>query len=260
MSFDLYQVDAFSERPFGGNPAAVCFCPAAPEAAWMQRVAAEMNLSETSFLVPRQDGHDLRWFTPTTEVDLCGHATLAAAHVLWETARLAASERAGFHTRSGVLTAERAGTWIALDFPATPPQAEAVELPGLACTPRWIGRSRFDVFVEVASAAEVRAARPDFAALRAVETRGVILTAAADALPYDFVSRFFSPATGIDEDPVTGSAFCALGPFWAERLGKADLLGYQASRRGGTARVVVDGERVKLYGQAVTVLRGTLLA
>jgi predicted PhzF superfamily epimerase YddE/YHI9 len=263
MGLSIIQVDAFTERPFAGNPAAVCVLPAAAEAAWMQAVAREMNLSETAFLVRRDDGYDLRWFTPTVEVDLCGHATLASAHVLWEDGHLPPDAPARFWTRSGLLTAERQGAWIELDFPAKP-QAPAEVPPGLAealgAVPRYVGRNAFDYVVESESEAGLRALTPDFAALRAIPVRGISVTSRADTAGYDFVSRFFAPASGIDEDPVTGSAHCCLGPLWAERLGRCELLAYQASARGGVVRVRVGDGRVYLGGQAVTVLRGELAA
>lgn len=264
MSLEIFQVDAFTDRPFGGNPAAVCLLPEPRDAEWMQQVAREMNLSETSFLHPAEEGGwRLRWFTPAVEVELCGHATLASAHVLWETGRLAPAEPARFHTLSGLLSAERRDGVIELDFPArSAAEAEAPE--GLAeavgVTPRFVGKSRYDYLVEVSSEEAVRAAVPDHARLRTLPVRGVILTAAAGPGPYDFVSRFFAPGAGVDEDPVTGSAHCTLGPFWAARLGKSSFLAWQASARGGAVRVRVDGERVKLGGQAVTVLQGRLLA
>lgn len=261
MALTIVQVDAFTDRPFAGNPAAVCVLPAPRAAPWMQAVAREMNLSETAFLVPRDDGYDLRWFTPAVEVDLCGHATLASAHVLWEDGHLAPGAQARFWTRSGLLTADQRGAWIELDFPATPP--EPTEAPpdllgALGVPARHVARSRFDYLVEVENEAVVRGLTPDCAVLRAVPTRGVIVTSAATTPGYDFVSRFFAPASGIDEDPVTGSAHCSLGPYWSARLGKAELVGYQASARGGVVRVRVAGDRVLLGGQAVTVLRATL--
>jgi PhzF family phenazine biosynthesis protein len=263
MSTPLFQVDAFTDRPFAGNPAAVCLLPGPRDAAWLQSVAAEMNLSETAFLHLGGEGFRLRWFTPTVEVDLCGHATLASAHVLWETGLLAPDEGARFFTRSGLLTAERREEWIELDFPAEP--AAAAEAPpglveALGVTPRCVGRNRMDYLVEAESEAVVRSLEPDLALLRTVSARGVIVTSrAAKRTVYDFVSRFFAPQSGIDEDPVTGSAHCCLGPYWSERLGKNDLVGYQASARGGVVRVRVGGERVILGGQAVTVLRGELV-
>jgi PhzF family phenazine biosynthesis protein len=260
-------VDAFSARPFGGNPAAICVLPPGrpAEPAWMQRVAAEMNLSETAFLVPRVDGSwDLRWFTPAVEVDLCGHATLASAHLLWEDGLLDAAEEARFHTRSGLLRAARqADGWIELDFPATPaataePPAGLAEALGAPAF-EWVGRSRFDYLVQLAAEQEVRSLRPDFARLRSLPVRGVIVTARSDSR-FDFVSRFFAPGSGVDEDPVTGSAHCALVPFWAERLGRSDLLACQVSARSGELRLRFRGERVGIGGQAITVWRGALCA
>jgi PhzF family phenazine biosynthesis protein len=266
MPLPLYQVDAFADRPFTGNPAAVCLLPEPAEAAFLQDVAREMNLAETAFLVRRgpapADGWDLRWFTPTVEVALCGHATLASAHVLWETGALPAVETARFHTLSGLLTAERRDDWIVLDFPAEPPEAvpepPAILLGALDAEPLWVGRNRFDYLVELSSAAAVRALSPDLRTLATLPVRGVIVTARAEETPFDFVSRFFAPAAGVDEDPVTGSAHCCLGPFWRDRLGKDTLLARQISARGGTVRVQVRGGRVDLGGQAVTVLRGEL--
>ncbi|HEV7786879.1 MAG TPA: PhzF family phenazine biosynthesis protein, partial [Thermoanaerobaculia bacterium] len=263
MSLDLYQVDAFADRAFAGNPAAVCLLPEPRDAEWMQSVAREMNLSETAFLHPQDGGWSLRWFTPAIEVELCGHATLASAHVLWQSGRLPAGETARFHTLSGVLTAEQQGDWIELDFPArTAPEAEPpaglVDL--LGATPVFVGKSRYDYLLELPSEAAVRAAAPDPRRLAALPVRGVIVTARAAAGPYDIVSRFFAPASGVDEDPVTGSAHCTLGPYWAQRLGKTELLAYQASARGGEVRVRVRGERVLLGGRAVTVVRGEVVA
>jgi PhzF family phenazine biosynthesis protein len=228
----------------------------------MQLVAREMNLAETAFLHRIDGGWNLRWFTPTVEVDLCGHATLAGAHVLWTCGHLPENETARFLSRSGWLTADRRGDWIELDFPATPPSQEAAPanlLEALGVSARFVGRTRFDCFVEVATAAEVRALSPDFSRLKSVKTRGVIVTSPSDSPAYDFVSRFFAPASGIDEDPVTGSAHCALAPYWAGKLGRRELTGWQASERGGLVRVVDDGDRTKLLGKAVTVLRGELL-
>jgi PhzF family phenazine biosynthesis protein len=256
------QVDAFTDRPFAGNPAAVCLLPSPRDSMWMQHVAQEMNLAETAFLVRRPDGFDLRWFTPALEVDLCGHATLASAHVLWEEGHLPASESARFHTRSGVLTASRHGEMIWLDFPATPsrPAEAPAELrSGLGSAILYVGRTPFDYLVELESEARVRSLAPDLGALARLGTRGVIVTARSDDPAYDFVSRFFAPGSGIAEDPVTGSAHCGLGPFWADRLGKKELVGYQASARGGAVRVRLEGDRAHLGGQAVTVLRGELL-
>jgi PhzF family phenazine biosynthesis protein len=266
MSLDLYTVDAFADRAFAGNPAAVCLLTEPRDAEWMQSVAREMNLSETAFLHPQDDqdgGWSLRWFTPAIEVELCGHATLASAHVLWQSGRLAAGEMARFHTLSGVLTAEQQGAWIELDFPArTAPEAEApaglADLFGAA--PVYVGKSKYDYLLELPSETAVRSAAPDPRKLAALPVRGVMITARAAAGPYDFVSRFFAPGSGVDEDPVTGSAHCTLGPYWAPRLGKSELLAYQTSVRGGVLRVRVVGDRVKLGGQAVTILAGRLLA
>lgn len=265
----LWQVDAFADRPFTGNPAAVCVLPgeAHPEAAWMQSVAREMNLSETAFLVRQGDAFALRWFTPGVEVALCGHATLGSAHALWEAGFLAQGEAARFDTQSGRLTCTRAGAErggrIEMDFPArmaeaaTPP-AELLPALGLG-EARFVGRNAYDYFVEVESEALVRGLKPDHTGLRKLPVRGVIVTAKADAGGFDFVSRFFAPGSGVDEDPVTGSAHCALAPYWSARLGRDELVGYQASARGGTVWTRVTGDRVVLGGHAVTVLRGELL-
>ena len=266
MTIPIYQADAFTEAPFRGNPAAVCILdepgPEPGLTAWMQDVAREMNLSETAFLCRQEDGFGLRWFTPAIEVDLCGHATLASAHILYETGLLAQDEQARFHTLSGLLTAERSGDEIVLDFPATPPHAASAPaglIEALGVEPLYVGASRFDYLVEVASEDIVRSLKPDFTALKAVSTRGVMVTSVASGEEYDFVSRFYAPGAGIDEDPVTGSAHCCLGPFWRERLGLDEMLAYQASARGGVVRVWVEGERVRLGGRAVTVLRGELV-
>lgn len=269
MTIEILQVDAFTSQPFAGNPAAVCFLHEPCETEWMQSVAAEMNLSETAFLLPQEEGYSLRWFTPAAEVDLCGHATLASAHVLYETNRLPAHTMARFYTRSGLLTASLDGGWIEMDFPALPPQPVAAPLEllsalGIADAPLYTGFDGEDYLVVVADEATVRALEPDFAALLAIESRGVSVTSRADAAAaeadYDFVSRFFAPWVGINEDPVTGSAHCCLGPYWAEQLGKETLVAYQASPRGGVLQVRPSGDRVALRGQAVTVLAGQLIA
>jgi PhzF family phenazine biosynthesis protein len=256
------QVDAFTDQPFSGNPAAVCLLPTVRDENWMQQVAQEMNLAETAFLVRRLDGFNLRWFTPTCEVDLCGHATLASAHVLWEQEHLPSHQIARFHTRSGVLTAERRDRFIWLDFPATPatPSEPPADLSqGLGTTARFVGRTPFDYLVELDSETAVRDLDPDLSVLARVPVRGVIVTAKGASPNCDFVSRFFAPAAGVPEDPVTGSAHCALAPYWCSRLGRDELVGYQASPRGGTVYVRLAGERVKLGGEAVTVLKGELL-
>lgn len=256
------QIDAFTDRPFSGNPAAVCVLPVPRDAGWMQQVASEMNLAETAFLVRRADGFDLRWFTPAAEVDLCGHATLASAHLLWEAGHLEPAQTAAFHTRSGLLSARRQDDMIWLDFPATPVRA-ATMLPdlerGIGAPIKYLGRTVFDYLIEIESEAAVRSLAPDLAMLARLPVRGVVVTARSSDGTHDFVSRFFAPRLGISEDPVTGSAHCGLGPFWAARLGTSELAGYQASPRGGTVLVRVDGERVPLGGKAVTVLRGELL-
>jgi PhzF family phenazine biosynthesis protein len=263
VSTRIVQVDAFTDRPFRGNPAAVCVLQAPPEPAWMQDVAREMNLSETAFLWPERGVWRLRWFTPTAEVDLCGHATLAAAHVLWGEAHAEGPAPLAFETRSGALSASRADGLIWLDFPSLPPEPAARDAALFAALgvggAEYVGRSRHDTLVELGSEAAVRALDPDVRALLAIPTRGVIVTARAEAPEHHFVSRFFAPRVGVDEDPVTGSAHCVLAPYWAERLGRPDLVGYQASARGGTVRTVLRGDRVALGGAAVTVMRGELV-
>ena len=260
MTLTIHHVDAFSDAIFGGNPAAVCILAEAREEAWMQKLAQELNLSETAFLQKRGDGYNLRWFTPLVEVDLCGHATLASAHILWERGLLPPDEAARFHTRSGLLKAERRGEWIELDFPALPDRKVPVPKAlarALGVRPRYLGRSRFDYVAEVESEATVRRVRPNFTLLSDLAMRGVIVTARAKP-PYDFVSRFFAPRAGINEDPVTGSSHSVLGPFWKGRLGKSELLGYQASKRGGVVRVRVGDRRVFIGGRAVTVFQAEL--
>ncbi|MFI5386700.1 MAG: PhzF family phenazine biosynthesis protein [Fimbriimonadales bacterium] len=260
MPAPIYVVDAFTSRPFAGNPAAVCLLDEPAGAEWMQKVATEMKLAETAFLSPRSGGFDLRWFTPTTEVDLCGHATLASAHVLWESERLAEDDPATFHTKSGVLTCTRHGYGIQMDFPAEPPVAS--KFPNSLDVDSdvvWTGKNRFDWLLVVEDEAGVCNYQPEMEVIAAMGKRGVILTAESDSADHDFVSRFFAPCAGVPEDPVTGSAHCCLGPYWAEQLGKIDLVGYQCSQRGGTVRVAVRGDRVLLQGHAVTVLRGELL-
>jgi PhzF family phenazine biosynthesis protein len=263
MSIPLYTVDAFTSELFAGNPAGVCLLEGPRDAGWMQSVAREMNLSETAFLVPHEgDGFDLRWFTPAVEVDLCGHATLASAHVVWQSAVLALDLPARFHTKSGVLTATRHGTWIELDFPAKPvEEAKAPRglLDSLGVRAAYVGRNALDYLVEVKDEAQVRAVAPDFAKLAAIEVRGVIVTSRAAADGADFVSRFFAPRAGVAEDPVTGSAHCALAPYWGSKLGRTAMVGRQVSSRGGVVKVRVAGDRVMLGGQAVTVLRGVLV-
>ena len=259
----IWQIDAFTGRAFAGNPAAVCLLDGEREAGWMQAVAAEMNLSETAFVRPLAEGFELRWFTPACEVKLCGHATLASAHALWESGAVGVEPTIRFFTHSGVLTATRAGERIELDFPATPAR-ECDPPPGLrealGARPAWVGQTEFDVFLLLETAPALRSLQPDFRQLATVATRGVIVTSESDDARFDFQSRFFAPAVGINEDPVTGSAHCVLAPFWAERLGKREMTAFQASPRGGMVHVRVSGDRVILGGQAVTVLKGQLSA
>lgn len=279
MAQAITQIDSFTAQPFRGNPAGVCVLEVDRDAEWMQGVAKEMNLSETAFLRRREDGdYDLRWFTPAVEVDLCGHATLASAHALWVEGHLPGDAPARFHTLSGLLTCRRMGDWIEMDFPAEP-VVERLALPGessraggaaplavfegLGVSPedvREVWRNRVDLLVVLRHEAHVRGIVPNHTVLGTIYTRGIIVTAPSDSADYDFVSRFFGPASGVPEDPVTGSAHCCLGPYWGDRLGKQELVGYQASARGGVVRVRLAGERVTLAGQAVTVLRGTLEA
>jgi PhzF family phenazine biosynthesis protein len=267
MKQPIYVVDAFTERPFAGNPAAVCPLAGPREAAWMQSVAAEMNLSITAFLERRAGSWGLRWFTRKAEIDLCGHGTLASAHLLWETGELDRGDEARFDTRSGRVTVRRAAGddgAMEMDFPerresAHPPVPELFS--ALGAEPAYFGKNAYDYFAVFEREADIRRLAPDIAALRKLPMRGVIVTAAADpGSGFDFVSRFFAPGVGIDEDPVTGSAHCCLGPFWSERLGKRELVGYQASQRGGVVRVRVDGERVLLGGKAVTIIAGEIVA
>jgi PhzF family phenazine biosynthesis protein len=264
MGQTIFQVDAFTDRPFAGNPAAICVLPEPRSEQWMQNVASEMNLSETAFLLKQEDGFQLRWFTPAAEVDLCGHATLASAHILWETGHLQPHEQARFHTHSGLLTADQLdGNWIELDFPANPEQptdAPPHLLEALGVHAQYVGVNVFDYLVEVDTEETLRNMQPNITLLVQVPVRGVTVTSRASTPGYDFVSRFFAPRVGVNEDPVTGSAHCCLTPYWSKRLGKNTLLAYQASARGGILRVRLSGDRVKIGGQAVTTLRGELLA
>jgi PhzF family phenazine biosynthesis protein len=258
----IFTVDAFTDKPFAGNPAAVCLLAQPRADTWMQQVAQEMNLSETAFVYIGKDGYNLRWFTPTTEVDLCGHATLATAFVLWEVNYLTRNEVARFHTKSGLLTASLKENWIELDFPSepaqelTPPQ-ELIQ--ALQIKPLYTGKNRFDYLVEVESEDVVRSIQPDFGLLVKVPARGVIVTSRSSQKEYDFISRFFGPAAGVNEDPVTGSAHCCLGPYWQQKLSKDTFTAFQASARGGLVKLRVVNDRVKLIGQAVIVMRGELV-
>jgi PhzF family phenazine biosynthesis protein len=260
----IVQVDAFTKNLFSGNPAAVCVLDSDGDEVWMQKVAQEMNLSETAFLKQQDNGYNLRWFTPETEVALCGHATLASAHVLWSEGYLAEDVTARFHTKSGLLVATKEGEWIELDFPVV--RSEKIEAiteldRALGVPIKSVWQNSLDYYlVEVESEGLVSQMQPDFSLLKNLPGGKVIVTSLArQGSEYDFVSRFFAPGVGIDEDPVTGSAHCCLAPFWRDRLGKDELLAYQASRRGGTIKVRYDGgDRVFLGGQAVTVLKGEL--
>ncbi|MCG8368838.1 MAG: PhzF family phenazine biosynthesis protein [Pseudanabaenales cyanobacterium] len=263
MGLSIIQVDAFTDKPFAGNPAAVCVLPAPADEHWMQAIAMEMNLSETAFLYPLEDGFSLRWFTPTVEVPLCGHATLASAHVLWSEGHLSADADARFHTKSGLLIGQKQGDWIQLDFPINhselmsshPELSQALGVPL-----KTVMKNSLGYLVEVDSEDLVRRMKPNFSQLRALSLAAVIVTSLADQdSPFDFVSRFFGPGFGIDEDPVTGAAHCCLAPFWRDRLGKDDFSAYQASARGGVLRVRHQGDRVYISGQAVTVMRGDLV-
>jgi PhzF family phenazine biosynthesis protein len=265
MPQKIVQIDAFTDRAFAGNPAAVCLLEEGADEGWMQAVAREMNLSETAFLHPEAEGYRLRWFTPVAEVELCGHATVASAHFLWEGGHLDAAAEAVFFTRSGRLAARRAGDWIEVDFPADRPVegASALEPAALAealgapvVSARTTG---LYLLVEVADESTLRSLEPEFHLVRRLHPVGISVTAPGDTDGVDFVSRFFAPAVGIDEDPVTGSAHCSLGPFWGDRLGKQELLAHQISPRGGVVRVRLAGDRVVLGGQAVTVLHGELI-
>jgi PhzF family phenazine biosynthesis protein len=268
MGIRITQVDAFTDRRFAGNPAAVCVLSEPAEDRWMQDVAAEMNLSETAFAHRLGAGSkfSLRWFTPRKEVDLCGHATLATAHVLWEQGDVPGGEPAQFETKSGLLTAQRGPSGIELDFPAEPvaqevrdPHELAELRSALAAPIRFVGRNRFDLLIELETEDQVRGLRPDIRRLEQFPARGVMVTSRSHAREYDFVSRFFAPRVGVDEDPVCGSAHCCLGPYWAEKLDRSSLTGHQVSCRGGVVKVRVQGPRVVLIGQAVTVLRGELV-
>lgn len=263
MGLRIWLVDAFSRGPFTGNPAAVVILkqPAAED--WMQSLAMEMNQAETAFVVPRNGRFDLRWFTPAIEVDLCGHATLAASHVLWEASVLRRDEPATFDTLSGELVCRTAGERIEMDFPAEP--AQQVPVPAgiegvLGCSVAWYGANRMDHFAVLESEASVRALDPDMKPIAALGTRGLIVTAPAAPGEFDFVSRFFAPGAGVPEDPATGSAHCCLGPYWSERLAKPVVKGFQASKRGGYFEVEPRAGRVLLRGTAATVLTGELSA
>ncbi|MEQ1822553.1 MAG: PhzF family phenazine biosynthesis protein [Fimbriimonadaceae bacterium] len=245
----LFLVDSFSDRPFTGNPAAVCPLDRPAEPSWMQSVAMEMNQAETAFYWPEGDEFGLRWFTPNVEVDLCGHATLAAAHII-------ALPEIRFKTKSGVLTTHQLGDKISMDFPRESPEPH--DLPIHLNHALWTGKNRLFWFAELDSAQRVRDFEPELSLISTFGLVGFLITARSDNQEYDFVSRFFAPQSGIPEDPVTGGAHCALAPYWGEKLGKAELTGYQASPRGGFVGVRTAGDRVILSGQARTVFSGEL--
>jgi len=261
MVVDFFQVDSFTNRPYSGNPAAVCIIKNAPTEEWMKLVAREMNLSETAFIVPKIDNSfDLRWFTPVAEVDLCGHATLAAAHILWEKNILKIDENAKFHTRSGLLTCKKINNRIEMNFPieeANDALAPDELIEGLKVNPLYVGKNRFDYLVEVESEEIVNNLEPELDLLKKANMRGVIVTSRSEK--YDFVSRFFAPALGIDEDPVTGSSHCCLAPYWSKKLGKNELEACQISKRRGELSLRLVDDRVFIIGNAVTVFKGTIL-
>lgn len=254
----LFQVDAFTDRIFHGNPAAVCVLIEKRADGWMQQLALEMNLSETAFLLPEEKNYHLRWFTPNTEVELCGHATLASAWVLFHELGFPKQETIYFQTLSGKLTAQWKNGEIMLNFPAFKNArltAKQALLRALAIEEGKIWQIGTHWVVEVENASIVRNLRPDFKQLVAIGNGDVAVTSVSDNADYDFISRFFAPALGIDEDPVTGSAHCSLGPFWMDKLKKNPLHAYQASARGGSLKVEMVGDRVNLYGKAVTVFQ-----
>lgn len=274
MGLTVIQVDAFTNKPFAGNPAAVCVTDAPLEDELMRAIALEMNLSETAFLYPLKGeeggGYSLRWFTPATEVDLCGHATLASAHVLWSEGHLPANQVARFHTKSGWLSATQKADWIEMDFPSQPVRLAHVMpqlISSLCCggNIRSVSKNDINYLVELQSETALRGLEPDFSEMKKLPVQGVIATAAADSAGYDFVCRYFGPSVGINEDPVTGSAYTSLAPYWQEKLGKSEMLAQQVSARGGVVRVeCISPEadksgRILVSGQAVTTLRGELL-
>jgi len=258
----IYQVDSFTDRPFAGNPAGVCILEGPRDESWMQDVAREMNLSETAFIEAQGDAFGLRWFTPAVEVDLCGHATLASAHILWETGSAAGGAVIRFNTKSGPLFTKKKEGWIEMDFPAEPESESpcpAALKGALGAEPLYCGKNRFDYLLELDSEKTVRELQPDFGVLGTVQMRGVIVTARSASPGFDYVTRFFAPAVGVNEDPVTGSAQCCLGPFWEKRLGRNSFTGFQASARGGVFKVQNSSDRVLISGKAVTVLKGDIV-
>lgn len=257
----IYQVDSFTNEIFKGNPAGVCIINKMPSEEWMLYVAAEMNLSETAFVVKQEDHFDLKWFTPTIEIDLCGHATLAAAHILWSEGYFEAHKEIYFHTKSGVLKVMKKGDWLQMDFPKLEyhlSEAPKELIEGLNVVPLFVGKSKDNYLIEIDSEEIIKNLKPDFGKLALLDMHAVIVTSKA-SVPYDFVSRFFAPGIGINEDPVTGSAHCTLANYWRDVLGKNRFMAFQYSARGGELQLEINGERVMIMGQAVTVLRGELL-
>jgi PhzF family phenazine biosynthesis protein len=261
MFHEIFTVDSFSHQPFRGNPAGVCVLREPMDEITQRMIARELNLSETAFLQDHGDHYKLRWFTPEVEIDLCGHATLASAHVIWQEGLRPTSEQLRFRTRSGLLTATKNGEWIELDFPAyqvepvadMTPIAAAIGAPVLSA---WLSSSQ-KVLAELESSAQVKSLRPDFSAIAQAAPHGLIVTAQSEP-PFDFVSRFFAPAYGINEDPVTGSAHCVLVPYWSQKLGKKELYAFQASARGGELKLRLEGDRVKIGGQATTIMKANM--
>ena len=258
----IFQVDAFTNEAFKGNPAGVCLLSEERSDLWMQNIASEMNLSETAFIYKQNENYSLRWFTPTVEVDLCGHATLASAHILWERKYVKDDSPIKFYTKSGILSATKNRDWIELDFPIEPAENSAIPdnlLESLSIEPLYVGKNRFDYIIEVESEEIIKNVNPDYKLLSTVNCRGVIITSISKSKDYDFVSRFFAPAAGMNEDPVTGSAHCCLAPYWKEKLNKNEFIAYQTSKRGGILKISIRDDRTYIAGQAVTVFSGELL-
>lgn len=259
---NYFIIDAFAEIPFTGNPAAVVILDNVVPDALLQNMASEINLSETAYLLEQDGIFNLRWFSPVTEVDLCGHATLASAHILWEMDILNQDQEARFNTKSGILTARKIGEHIEMDFPIEMPittKCPSEIVDALKVEPIYTGRNRFDYFVELRSEDTVKSIKPNFEIIKKIECRGIIITSNAESNNYDFISRFFAPRFGIPEDPVTGSAHCALGPYWSKKMGKTELVGHQASKRGGIVKVSVREKGVTLNGKALTVAEGKFI-
>lgn len=251
----VYHVNSFTDKFFKGNPAGVCILEEATDTQRMQNIAMEMNLSETAFFYKEGNGFNLRWFTPESEVDLCGHATLASAHILWETG-ICKEENIEFYTQSGTLYAKRENKYIVLDFPKE--EDSQVDTPreikdSLNVPIIYTGKNRMDFIVEVENGDIVSSLEPDFAIMKKLDARGIIVTGQSTDSKNDFISRFFAPREGISEDPVTGSAYCCLAPYWERKLGKSTLSAYQASKRGGNVKMTVNNNRVYISGKAITV-------